>query len=49
MANNNDTTIMTFENQSEFMILLLIIFLFVPSIGCTIFLLFHFGRLRIPH
>ena len=45
ISNNSGLPIGTYENRSIFMFFFLIIALFAPSIGCTIFLLLHFARL----
>jgi hypothetical protein len=49
MTNNDGSIVGTFENRSIFVIFFLIISLIAPSVGCTIFLLLHFGRLRTRH
>jgi len=49
MINNDGSANGTFENRSIFTILFLIISLVGPSVGCTIFLLLHFGRIHFRH
>lgn len=45
-TNIDQTTIGLFDNRSKLVLVLFMIALFAPSFGCTLFLLFHIGRLH---
>lgn len=50
MTTISGSTLNISDNRSNiYMVIFLIISLFAPSVGCTIFLLLHFGRLHFRH